>query len=114
MLVYLPGRDYCGSGGCTLLVFAKVGVEYRLAARISPARVPVVVSSRRTNGWSDLVLPVAGGGVRPGYSAVLHFDGKTYPDNPTVEPAVPLRERVDGTAYLVGADRGKSVIVVAP
>jgi len=33
----------------------------------------------------------------------LRFDGKTYPNNPSVEPAKLLGERVKGTAYVVGS-----------
>ena len=113
-LVYLPGRDYCGSGGCTLLVFTRSREGYRLVTRVSLARVPVMLSSHRTNGWRDLILFVSGGGIQPGYYAVLHFDGKTYPENPTVEPAAPLLEPIKADAYLVGADKGKSVIFVTP
>ena len=31
--------------------------------------------------------PLGGGGVIPGYRAVLPFDGQHYPENPSVEPA---------------------------
>jgi len=114
VLVYLPGPDFCGSGGCTALVFGASGGRYRLVSRISLVRTPIVVSQHRNYGWKDLILFVSGGGIQPGYHAVLSFDGKQYPENPTIEPAAPLREKVKGTAYLTGADKGESVIVVSP
>jgi hypothetical protein len=43
-----------------------------------------------TNGWRDLAVRVRGGGVLPGYLALLPFDGATYAGNPTVPPARPL------------------------
>ncbi|HTP30597.1 MAG TPA: hypothetical protein VMJ75_00395 [Candidatus Acidoferrales bacterium] len=114
VLVYLPGSDFCGSGGCTSLVFAANGGSYRLVSRVSLTRAPIIVSEHRSHGWKDLILFVSGGGIQPGYYAVMSFDGKQYPENPTIEPAAPLREKIKGTAYLTGADKGESVIVVSP
>jgi hypothetical protein len=113
-LVYMPGVDFCGSGGCTCFIFAARGGEYRLVSRLSLTRPPIIVSSHRTNGWSDLVVFVSGGGIQLGYYAVLPFDGAKYPENPTTNPAEPLKERVVGVAYLAGADNPKSDIVVSP
>ena len=113
-LVYLQGSDNCGSGGCTALILSESGGAYRLVTRVSLVRTPIIVSAHRTNGWNDLIVFVSGGGIQPGYYAVLRYDGKNYPDNPSVEPAVPLRQRVKGVAYLSGADKAQSVIVVPP
>jgi hypothetical protein len=114
VLVYISGPDYCGSGGCTSLVFARRGGDYRLVSRLSLTKIPIVVSSHRTNGWKDLIVFVAGGGIQPGYYAVLPFDGKKYPENPTTLPAAPLRSSVTGVAYLAGANKAQSDIVVSP
>ena len=54
----------------------------------------------RTSSWNDLITYVRGGGIVPGYYARLPFDGRTYPENPTIPPAQPLRKRVEGTAYM--------------
>src|SRR5579884_1152467 len=105
ILVALHGADYCGSGGCTSLVFTTRGQEYQHVTQIALTRPPIIVSSHSMNGWRDLIVFVSGGGIQPGYYAVLRFDGKTYPDNPTVEPAVPLKKRVRGTAYLSGSGK---------
>jgi hypothetical protein len=117
-LVHLGG-DFCGSGGCTSLVFAKrpsakPADAWSLISRITLTRTPIVVSAHRTNGWHDLILFVAGGGIQTGYYSVLAFNGKTYPENPTVKPATPLRGTVRGVAWLAGADNPKSAIVVSP
>jgi len=114
VLVYMLGADYCGSGGCTSLIFAQRGEEYRLVSELNLIRTPIIVSSHRTNGWKDLIVFVSGGGIHPGYYAVLSFDGKKYPENPTIPPAVPLRQKIPGVGYLAGADKGKSVFVVSP
>ena len=81
-VVYLAGADWCGSGGCTLLVFetmddvdAQEWGRYRTAAEISMVGRPVhVVSSGGV--WSDLVVGTDGG------LRVLRFDGETYPRSP--------------------------------
>jgi hypothetical protein len=112
-LVHMGG-DYCGSGGCTSLVFAKRGDTWRLISRLTLTRTPIIVSSHLTNGWHDLILVVAGGGIQPGYYSVLAFNGNTYPENPSVKPATPLRASVKGVAWLAGADNHKSDIVVSP
>jgi hypothetical protein len=102
VLVFVFGRGMCGTSGCGALIFRARGRRYELLTEVGPARNPVIVSQHRSRGWNDLVMFVAGGGILPGYYAVLRFDGKTYPENPTVAPAQPLEERVKGTAYLVG------------
>jgi hypothetical protein len=103
VLVYLFGSYTCGSGGCNTLVFRTTDAgDYRLVADIALTNNPVVVSERRTRGWNDLITLVAGGGVRAHY-AVLRFDGKSYPNNPTAPPAAPLRAPTRGKAYLVGS-----------
>ncbi|HZH31306.1 MAG TPA: hypothetical protein VEY11_11140 [Pyrinomonadaceae bacterium] len=104
VLVFIFGRTMCGTSGCDAMVFQSLGRSgYKLITHFGPARNPIIVSGRRSHGWNDLIMPVAGGGIRPGYYAVLRFNGKTYPENPTVEPARSLGRRVKGTAYVVGS-----------
>ncbi|HEX8557436.1 MAG TPA: hypothetical protein VF668_05015 [Pyrinomonadaceae bacterium] len=102
-LVYLFGAYTCGSGGCNTLVFRQTEAgDYKLVAEISLTHNPVVVSERRTNGWKDLIFMVSGGGERARH-AVLRFDGRTYPNNPTTAPAAPLKAPARGKAYLAGS-----------
>jgi hypothetical protein len=99
VLVYLFGSYTCGSGGCNTLVFRRAGEGYKLVADIALTHNPVFVGERATNGWKDLVVLVAGGGINPGYYAVLRFDGRTYPDNPTrarARQGVPRRHGREG------------------
>ncbi len=92
-LVYLTGPGWCGSGGCTLLVLKAKGKSFETVTSIPVTRPPVRVLDSATNGWRDIGVRVEGGGIQPGYEAVLPFDGTSYPRNPTVEPARPS----DGT-----------------
>lgn len=83
--------DLCGSGGCNLYVLSLTQTGYGLMTAISITRPPIRVLPTLTHGWHDLGVLVAGGGIIPGYEARLRFDGRTYPSNPTVSPAVRLR-----------------------
>ena len=86
VVAYVAGPMVCGTGGCTTFVFTPGPGGYRLVARISVVQTPILVSSRRMQGWRNLVVRIAGGGIESGYSE-LKFDGKSYPMNPTVLPA---------------------------
>lgn len=93
--------DFCGSGGCWLYVLALRPDGYRRISAISVTRPPIRILSSVSHGWHDLSVLVAGGGILPGYRARLRFDGETYPTNPSMAPAQPIK----------GFDRGRTVIV---
>ena len=99
-LVYLMGQEFCGTGGCNLLVFQSGDNGYRLRAEISPVNNPIIVSRQQTRGWNDLILYVAGGGITRGYYVRLSFNGQGYPANPTVLPALRRGTRITGVAYV--------------
>jgi hypothetical protein len=102
VIVYLTGREWCGSGGCIMLILTSEGPSYRVLTKTTATRLPIRVLVTKTNGWHDISVVVAGGGILPGYEADLTFDGKTYPLNPSVPPAHPL----------AGEVRGKTVVSV--
>lgn len=87
VLVYVTGRTWCGTGGCTLLVLEESGTSYRLVTRVKLARPPIVVFERTTNNWHDIGVSVQGGGIQSGYEGALEYNGHSYPSNPTVPPA---------------------------
>ena len=84
------GGSLCGSGGCELYVLSLKARSYRVITAISLTRPPIGVLPTMTHGWHDLAVRVAGGGIVPGYEARLRFNGRTYPENPTVSPATRL------------------------
>lgn len=96
-LVYLVGPEFCGSGGCKLLILRKTGGTYAVLGDTSVTRAPVRVLSTRTNGLPDIGVRVGGGGLINGYEARLKFDGSRYPSNPTVAPA----ERIEGAKGVI-------------
>ncbi|MEN3113554.1 hypothetical protein ACFONG_14915 [Uliginosibacterium paludis] len=80
-LVLLFGPDWCGTGGCTLLVLhgAQDGFRFVSASRVSEE--PVRVSTRdRRHGWSSLIVHSRQAG-----DVLLRFDGKRYPPNPSMQ-----------------------------
>ena len=84
LLFLLDDPSWCGSGGCSLLVFRGEGEDgYRLVTRTRVARAPIRLSPQRHNGWHDLLVGVGGGGIQAG-TVALQFDGDGYPSDPTL------------------------------
>jgi hypothetical protein len=95
-LTYVTGRYICGTSGCSTFILTPVGADYKLVAEISIANFPIRVLNSSSQGWRDLEVTVRGGGIRTAYRAELHYDGKTYPENPTVPPARPTDGKSPG------------------
>ncbi|WP_273833399.1 hypothetical protein [Guptibacillus sedimenti] len=85
--VYLVGSMVCGTGGCSGLLLEGENGGYTVKSRFSLVRTPVIIQNETTNGWKNIVMYVAGGGIEPGYHQ-LKFDGANYPSNPSVQPIV--------------------------
>lgn len=85
-IVYLAGPYFCGTGGCPTLVLTQAGPMWSKVGDISVSRTPIGLPGTTTNGWSDLTVAIGGGGGESG-TALLKFDGESYPGNPTVPPA---------------------------
>ncbi|MBD2200872.1 MULTISPECIES: peptidoglycan-binding protein [Calothrix] len=102
MLVYLLGSQVCGTSGCTLLVLQSTVNGYRLMSRIPTVQQPVIISNQNINGYPDLIVYTAGGGLTPAYRR-LRFNGSSYPTSPTLEPALPTGTKL--TAGVVLASR---------
>lgn len=100
LVAQVLGPQFCGTGGCPLLIFRESSDgQLQLITRMNLFKEPLIVTKRRQNGWQELITRVrvdAG----HGYYAELPFDGRTYPTNPSVAPALPLRRAEAGTAYL--------------
>ena len=99
-IVHVVGPGVCGSGGCGTLIFSRTRQGFRLVSEVGLTRPLIMASPRRTQGWHNLIVFVAGGGILPGYYAELRFDGGSYPKNPTVEPATPIKGKPDGTVLI--------------
>ena len=99
-IVYLGGHEWCGSGGCTMLLLRPEGSIYRLITRVTITQTPVRVLNSRSHGWHDIAVSVRGGGIQPGYEALLRFNGRTYPTNPSVPPAQRVTQRPPGKVVI--------------
>ena len=95
-IIYLVSREWCGSGGCTMLILTTEASSYKLVTKVTITHEPIRVLSRSSHGWRSISVWVQGGGIQPGYEAELEFDGNTYPSNPSVLPARRLDEEVPG------------------
>ena len=81
-VVLLSGTDWCGTGGCTMLIFKKDRGGYLLRSRSTVTRSPIRISPVVTNGWKDLIVSTRGLG-----DALMQFDGSAYPGNPSTQQA---------------------------
>lgn len=77
--------NWCGSGGCTMLIFENQQQEWHFNSRITLVRTPMNLGLQATDGWQDLVLFVGGGGATPNQH-VLKFNNGEYPLNPSTAP----------------------------
>ena len=99
-LVYLVGMNWCGSGGCNLLILRPGAAGWETVGNVSRASTPVRVLTTATNGLPDIAITVSGGGGPPAYEAKLSFDGRTYPRFPSDDP---LGE-AEGTVVITDTD----------
>ena len=102
-LVYLISGAFCGSGGCKLLVLTRDGRSWRAVADTSVTNAPIRLLATSNHGWRDLAVIVAGGGARS-HEALLTFNGRTYPRNPSV--ARTLRRAVPGRVLISDSGQG--------
>jgi hypothetical protein len=87
-IVYLVSHNWCGTGGCNTLIFKREKNTWRKISDLTVTRPPIRVLKTKAKGWHDLGVWVQGGGIQPGYEAELMFNGKMYPRNPSVPPAI--------------------------
>jgi hypothetical protein len=105
LVAQVLGPMVCGTGGCPLLIFREPHPGHlQLITRMSLFKEPLIVAERRHNGWKELISRVRIDAGR-GYYALLLYDGRSYPTNPSVPPAMPLRRPEPGTAVLVWNDQ---------
>lgn len=80
-LVFLKEMQWCGSGGCTLLIFKNLGNHYQFISKSSVTSAPISVAKTENNGWKDLIVWSRGSGL-----VLMTFNGNKYPQNPSLEP----------------------------
>jgi hypothetical protein len=106
IIVYLTGRRLCGSGGCIALIISHNESAYQVLSKLTLVQLPIRVLSSKAGGWHDLGVWVQGGGIQAGHEAVLSFDGKGYPSNPTAPPARQPTENETGEVIVPATSQG--------
>ena len=76
---------HCGTAGCGLQVFTPHEGSWRLHSDISSGHAPFRLLTTHSDGWGDIGVFIAGGGVVP-HEARLSFNGNSYPNNPYEAP----------------------------
>ena len=94
-LVLLQGMYWCGTGGCSMVVFQGTETGFRFVDQIPLVREPVLVSETRTQGWRDIIVRVSGGGIKA-KDVLLRFSGSTYPSNPSMENPISPETKIQG------------------
>lgn len=81
-LVELIGGEWCGSGGCTVLILDR---NFKLNTRMTVVNDPIYIgapgSKEVTKGYSNIYIQNKDGSV-----AKMAWNGKKYPTNPSVAP----------------------------
>jgi hypothetical protein len=83
-VVLLTGRDWCGSGGCSMLILRGHSGGFSVVSRSTISNQPIKVSAERQHGWHTLLVSVKGGGIQRGF-VVMPFNGSKYPLNPSMQ-----------------------------
>jgi hypothetical protein len=104
-IVYLVGPEWCGSGGCNMLILARDRSSWKIVTKVTITQPPIRVLTSASSGWRSLGVWVQGGGIRRGYEAELRFDGHTYPRNPTVPPSRRLQGKAAGEVVISSAQQ---------
>lgn len=78
-IVLLRDRNWCGSGGCTLLIFEKQRNKYKLISQSTVTDAPIYALNTYHQGWRDLAVYSRKHGL-----VKFKYDGQRYPSNPSV------------------------------
>ncbi|WED27619.1 hypothetical protein L3V77_05120 [Vibrio sp. DW001] len=78
-IVLMQDLYFCGSGGCTAVMFDNEG---NVINRMTVVKNPVVLADSYRNGWQDFIV------WSNGAHRVMSYNGESYPSNPSLEPTV--------------------------
>lgn len=84
-VVLITDNQYCGSGGCSFVVFRGAGDGFQKLSSSTITRAPILLLPEKKNGWHTLSVFVAGGGAKSG-QVLMRFNGTKYPSNPSTQP----------------------------
>ena len=84
-VVLITDNEYCGSGGCTFVIFRGVAGGFKPVSSSTITREPIFLLTEKNKGWRTLSVLIDGGGVESG-QVIMRFNGKKYPGNPSMQP----------------------------
>ena len=77
-LVMMTGEEWCGSGGCTMVVLQAHAASWKVVSKRPISRPPIAVLDGKSNGWRDLAVIDQGGGLLDPVTVVLKFENDRY------------------------------------
>lgn len=99
-IVLLNGQNWCGSGGCTMLIFkGKADEQFELLSKTTLVDRPVYATTYTQNGWKQLLVYSRKHG-----QVMLKYDGKQYPLNPSLLPVQTAKLAPDRAELLFGEE----------
>ena len=110
LVVHLYGLYFCGTGGCTTIIFKQVGSEYRLVSEIGVSSTPIIVTNQKTSGWNNLIIGERIDSQGNGGYFLLKFDGKTYPDMPGQRTRI-RQNIIMGTELMSDIDSVRGIVI---
>ena len=88
-IVRVVDPSLCGTGGCNLYVLSGDDSRWEVIDDLTITHLPIYQLARAKDGWAELGVTVAGGGLARMVMAVPHGPNG-YADNPTVPPSRPI------------------------
>jgi hypothetical protein len=87
-IVLMTGPNWCGSGGCTMLIFMGAENGFSFVSKITVTSPPIRISKNRVRGWRTLIVSSKGKG-----NVALRLNKSfQYPTNPSTQPKAPIVE----------------------
>lgn len=81
-IVLLKGQNWCGSGGCAMLIFkGKASQNFDFVSKTTLVDNPIYSTTYTQSGWKQLLVYSRKHG-----QVMLKFDGVKYPLNPSLLP----------------------------
>jgi hypothetical protein len=99
-VIGLMGPDFCGTGGCTMLILSH---DLKSISKTTLVNYPIYLSSEDSGdtnkGYKNIYLRTG----QVGYVKLV-WNGDRYPGNPSTQPNVPESDLSGKTAYLKAED----------
>lgn len=98
-VVLITDNQYCGSGGCSFVIFRGMAGGFKLVSSSTITREPILLLPEKKKGWHTLSVLISGGGANPS-QVLMRFNGTKYPDNPSMQPKAKNKD-LEGAKTLI-------------